>query len=258
MGSGPQELQSRACFSAGHAASTSYWRDVAFGNGAASRGEYDGAIDRAYYGGSKFMQQTGFAAGLSGFKMGTRQMLGLVMAEVWFELRAQVPIILDTLKRQFSFEKFVEDIQSTFRGIWRRIRLRFKDFLTSFKDGIFGGIVSSLTTTVFNIFATTQKATIKIIREIWGQLCKAFKLVFFNPEKLGFADLCKAVMGVLSAAAGVTVGSIAHAQLLPLCSFPFGAELASFVGAFLRLLLAGKRLSNPSSATPVPGGRRRP
>lgn len=198
-----------------------------------ARKKYDGAIDRAYYGGSKFMQQTGVAAGLSGFKMGTRQMLGLVMAEVWFELRAQVPIILGTLKKQFSFEKFVEDIQSIFRGIWRRIRLRFKDFLTSFKDGVFGGIVSSLTTTVFNIFATTQKATIKIIREIWGQLCKAFKLIFFNPEKLGFTDLCKAVMGVLSAAAGVTVGSIAHAQLLPLCNFPFGAELASFVGALV-------------------------
>ncbi|MBP0622906.1 hypothetical protein [Cupriavidus consociatus] len=198
-----------------------------------ARNKYDRAIDRAYYGGSKFMLQTGFAAGLSGFKMGTRQMLGLVMAELWFELRLQVPRILDTLKKEFSFEKFVDHVRSTFRGIWRRIRLRFKDFLTDFKDGVFGGVMSSLMTTIFNIFATTQKATIKIIREIWGQLCKAFKLIFFNPEKLGFTDLCKAVMGVLSAAAGVTVGSIAHAQLLPLCNFPFGAELASFVSALV-------------------------
>ena len=198
-----------------------------------ARKNYNGTINREYYGSSKFILQTGYSAGLSGLKMGARQMLGLVMAEIWFELRTQVPKILESMQKQFSFEKFIAHIKDVFQGIWHRVKERFKDFLTGFKDGVFGGVMSSVTTTIFNIFATTQKAAIKIIREIWGQLCKAFKLIFFNPEKLGFLDLCKALTGVLSAAAGVTIGSIAHAQLLPLCNFPFGAELAAFSGALV-------------------------
>lgn len=197
-----------------------------------ARAAYDGEINRTYYS-SKFMLQTGHAAALSGFKMGARQMLGLVMAEIWFELRAQVPKILETLEKEFSFETFIAHIKDTFQGIWHRVQVRFKDFLTSFKDGVFGGVMSSVTTTIFNIFATTQRVAIKIIREIWGQLCKAFKLIFFNPENLGFVDLCKAVIGVLSVAVGVTVGSIIHAELLPLCNFPFGEELAAFAGALV-------------------------
>ena len=198
-----------------------------------SREKYNGTINRAYYTSSKFMLQTGYAAGLSGLKMGTRQMLGLVMAEIWFELRIQVPQIFENLKNNFNFEKFIAHIKEAFQGIWKRVKVRFKDFLTSFKEGVFGGVMSSVTTTIFNIFATTQKAAVKIIREIWGQLAKAFKIIFFNPEKLDFVDLCKAVVGILSAAAGVVVGSMAHTELLLLCNFPFGAELAAFSGALV-------------------------
>ena len=198
-----------------------------------AREKYNGTINRSYYTSSKFMLQTGYAAGLSGLKMGTRQMLGLVMAEIWFELRIQVPQVFENLKNNFNFEKFIAHIKETFKDIWKRIKVRFKDFLTSFKEGVFGGVMSSVTTTIFNIFATIQKSAVKIIREIWGQLAKAFKIIFFNPEKLDFVDLCKAVVGILSTAAGVVVGSMAHTELLLLCNFPFGAELAAFSGALV-------------------------
>lgn len=198
-----------------------------------ARKEYEGEVNYSYYSSSKFMQETGHAAGLSGIKTGTRQLLGLVMAEIWFELRSQIPKVLETLRAKFNFEEFITHIKDVFQGIWRRVKVRFEDFLTSFRDGIFGGILSSLTTTVFNIFATVQRLAIKIIRETWGQLVKAIKLIFFNPDELSFVDLCKAVVGVLSTAASLAIGSIAHAQLLPLCNFPFGAELAAFAGALV-------------------------
>lgn len=198
-----------------------------------ARNQYNSEVNKKYYGSSKFMVSTASAAGISGFKMGTRQMLGLIMAEIWFELRTQIPKILENLKQKFSFDKFIEHVNNTLQGIWHRVKKRFNDFLTAFKDGVFSGVVSSITTTIFNIFATTQKMAIKIIREIWAQLVKAFKLIFFNPDKLEFIDLCRAVVGILSAAAGVAVGSLVHAQLVPMLSFPFGAELAAFAGALV-------------------------
>ena len=178
-----------------------------------AREDYDGKINNAYYRGSKFMKAAAGQAAESGLNMGAREMLGLVMAEIWFELRTQIPIIIDDLRLKFSFEQFMARIRNALRGIWRRVKKRFHDFLTAFKEGIFAGVMSSVTTTVFNIFATTQKAAIKIIRESWGQLVKALKLMFFNPEKLGPPALCKALAGIVSTATGVIVGSMAHAQV---------------------------------------------
>lgn len=196
-----------------------------------AREPYDQQINQKYYTSSKFWKQTAGASAMAGVKMGARQMLGLIMAEAWFELREQLPQILEKLKTDFSLEAFMTSVKHTLQGIWRRLKLRFKDFLTSFKDGVFAGILSSATTTLLNVFATTQKMAIKIIRELWGSLVKAVKLLIFNPQQLPFVDLCKAVTAILSVGAATVAGTMIYTQLLPLCNFPFGSELASFASA---------------------------
>ncbi|MHB0807183.1 hypothetical protein [Stutzerimonas nitrititolerans] len=196
-----------------------------------AREPYNQQINQKYYTSSKFWKQTASASALAGLKMGTRQMLGLIMAEAWFELREQLPKTLEKLKTDFNLDVFMASVQQTLQSIWQRIKLRFKDFLTSFKDGVFAGILGSATTTLFNVFATTQKMAIKIIRELWGSLVKAIKLLIFNPQQLPFVDLCKAVTAVLSVGAATVAGTMIYTQLLPLCNFPFGSELASFASA---------------------------
>lgn len=198
-----------------------------------SREEYNQKINKAYYTSSKFLGNTATASASAGLRMGARQMLGLIAAEIWFELREQLPKIIDYLKQKFEFEAFLVKMQDVLNGIWKRIRSRFNDFLISFKDGAFAGIFASLTTTIFNIFATTSKSAIKIVREMWGQLVKAFKLFFFNPENLSSTDLTKAVLAILSAGVATIIGSLIYAQLVPVLSFPFGAELAAFISALI-------------------------
>ncbi|WP_445765823.1 hypothetical protein [Rheinheimera sp.] len=198
-----------------------------------ARTPYNQQINFSYYTSSKFLKQTANASGIAGLKMGSRQMLGLIMAEVWFELREKLPKIFENIKNSFNFEQFIHDVKQALQGIWQRIQKRFKDFLTEFKDGFFAGVVGSVTTTLFNIFATTQKMAIKIIRELWGQLIKAIKLIVFNPDQLSFIDLCKTVVSVLSVGAATVAGTITYTQLLPLCNFPFGGELAAFASAFV-------------------------
>ncbi|NWC30167.1 hypothetical protein HX799_27145 [Pseudomonas tolaasii] len=200
---------------------------------AEARTPYDQQINYTYYTSSKFLHQTASASGVAGLNMGTRQMLGLVMAEVWFELRDQLPAMLDKIKHKFSFEGFIDSISQTLKGIWERVQRRFTAFLIAFKDGVFAGVMASLTTTLFNILATTQLMAIKIIREVWGQLVKAIKLLIFNPDQLAFVDLCKAVISLMSVGSATVVGSLAYAQLLPLCNFPFGSELAAFASALV-------------------------
>ncbi|MDF3857559.1 hypothetical protein P3W70_04305 [Achromobacter denitrificans] len=204
---------------------------------AEARAPYEQQIHQTYYTSSKFLQRTAEAAGGAGLAMGARQMLGLVLAEVWFELREQLPALLGKLKKNFSFEAFFDSISQSLKGIWQRVRARFGAFLIAFKDGVFAGILSSLTTTLLNIFATTQKMAIKIIRETWGLLVKAVKLILFNPEQLSFVELCQAVTSLLSVGASTVVGTLAYTQLLSLCSFPFGGELAAFASAMITGIL---------------------
>lgn len=198
-----------------------------------ARDNYNQQVDHKYYTSSKFLGNTAKEAGVAGLSMGMRQVTGLVMAEVWFELRKQLPLILEKMKQNFQFEVFIQDITKTLREIWRRVQTRFQDFLLAFKDGVFAGVLASATTTLFNILVTTEKTAIKIIREMWGQLVKAIKLLIFNPDKLSFVELCKAVFSILSVGVATVVGSMAYIQLQPLCSFPFGSELAAFVGALV-------------------------
>lgn len=200
---------------------------------AEARAPYDQQINKAYYTSSKFLHQTAHAAGSAGLAMGTRQMLGLVMAEVWFELREQLPALLKELKQTFSLEAFVDRINKSLKGIWKRVKVRFNDFLVTFKDGVFAGVLGSLTTTLFNIFATTQAMAIKIIREVWSQLVKAIKVMVLNPDQLSFIEQCQAVTSLLSAGVATVVGTMVYTQLVPFLSIPFGTELAAFSGALV-------------------------
>lgn len=198
-----------------------------------ARAVYDSQVGERYYTSSKFLGNAALAAGHAGLSMGARQMLGLIAAECWFELRGEVPGLLERLRRDFSFEVFLSGIGSLLSGIWQRIKVRFEAFLNDFQEGVFGGAMASVMTTIFNIFASTGKNVIKIIREMWGQLVKAVKLVFFNPNDLPFIELCQAVVSVLSVGVATVAGSLVYTQVLPLCGFPFGAELAAFVGALV-------------------------
>lgn len=199
----------------------------------AARKAYDAEVNRRYYTSSKFLGASASAACSAGFRMGTRQMLGMVVAEFWFELRSSLPHILDKLRGDFRFQTFLAQVKRTMRNIWTRLKARFRDFLTTFREGLFAGILSSVMTTLFNVLATTSKVVIKILREMWAQLVKAIKLLAFNPEQLSFVDLCKAVVTVLNTGVAAVLGTIVYAELAAICQFPFGGELAAFCGALV-------------------------
>ena len=50
---------------------------------------YNEKINKTYYASSKFLKNTAFQAGKKGLEMGGRQALGVVISEIWFELKEQ-------------------------------------------------------------------------------------------------------------------------------------------------------------------------
>lgn len=198
-----------------------------------ARNKYNRKIDIAYYTSSKFMKSTALNSCLSGLKMGTRQALGLVIAEVWFEIKEIIPSLLLKYKYNFEFSLLLEDLKKSLFNIFERVKKRFSEILIVFRDAGLSGIMSSLTSTLINIVATTSKLAGKLIREMWSPLIQVAKLIFFNPENLSLGELTKNVLKILGGAAAVFLGSILHAELNSLLAFPFGSDIAAFISALV-------------------------
>lgn len=193
-----------------------------------ARADYNQKINREYYTSSKFLKNITKQAAISGFKMGTRQMQGLILAEVWFELKESIPAIYEQNRQYFTINGFINDLMSTFNNIWHRIKKKFHTFFMAFKDSAIGGVLSSVSTTVINIFFTTQKQIGKMLREIGGNLVQAIKLIFFNPQSLPLGQLIKEVGKIIGAGIAASCGVMINSMLSQVSTFPFGAEIAAF------------------------------
>lgn len=198
-----------------------------------ARDSYNSQINQAYYTSSKFLKSSGLAAANTGLKMGARQGLGLILAEVWFELKELLPNIFNKCISNFKLETLFTEIKISIVNIWERIKIRFKDILTSFQDGLLGGILASISTTLMNIFLTSTKLIARLIRETWQSLVKAAKLVFFNPQSLSFGDLIREVTKILGFGAATLAGVLVNQQLNTILTIPFGDSIAAFLGATL-------------------------
>ena len=186
----------------------------------------------SYYQSTKFFQASLTSAGIAGLKMGLRETLGLILAEIWFEIKAVIPSIYAKYKTiEFRVKNFLDDLKDTVLNIIERVKHRFKDVVSSFRDATITGIFASLSTTILNIFLTTTKIWGKIIRESWLNLIKIMKMAFFNPENLSTGELTKATFKILSASIGLIIGMLIHESLATLNSLPLGSLVVDFVSA---------------------------
>ena len=186
----------------------------------------------SYYQSTKFFKASLTSAGIAGLKMGLRETLGLILAEIWFEIKAVIPSIYVKYKTvEFRIKNFLGDLKDTVLNIIERVKQRFKDVVSSFWDATISGVFASLSTTVLNIFLTTTKFWGKIIRETWLNLIKVMKMVFFNPENLSTGELTKATFKILSASIGIIVGMLMHEGLAALNSMPLGNLVVDFASA---------------------------
>ncbi|MBD8009990.1 DNA repair protein [Acinetobacter pecorum] len=186
----------------------------------------------SYYQSTKFFKASLTSAGIAGLKMGLRETLGLILAEIWFEIKAVIPSIYVKYKIvEFRIKNFLDDLKDTVLNIIERVKQRFKDVVSSFRDATISGVFASLSTTVLNIFLTTTKFWGKIIRETWLNLIKVMKMAFFNPENLSTGELTKATFKILSASIGIIVGMLMHEGLAALNSMPLGNLVVDFASA---------------------------
>ena len=204
-----------------------------------SRIRYDRKINTAYYTSKGFWKDTGIAAAKMSAKMGLRQALGFVMTEVWFSVKDALTV---------AGNSFADKLKAIAIGIkqgFARAKENFKELLSKFGGGAVSGILSSLTTTLCNIFFTTAKNVVRIIRQTWASIVEAAKILIFNPDCLPFAERMKAALKILAVGASVVLGTVVqeavHKALLPHVGVvpALGDTLLTIVSIFAGTLCSG-------------------
>lgn len=197
-----------------------------------AREKYNQQINNAYYTSTRFFKNSFVEAKNKSLQMGLRESLGLIFAEIWFELKEVIPILFEKYKNiEFTISNFLNDLEDILINIVDRVKIRFKDILENFQNSALSGFFSSITTTIMNIFLTTAKLWGKIIRETWLNIINIAKLVFFNPEKLSTGQLTKEAFKILSASVGLLIGVIMNESLVYLKALPLGDAITTFISA---------------------------
>jgi uncharacterized protein (UPF0335 family) len=140
---------------------------------------------------------------------GMQQAIGLVMTEFFTALFDE---ILDIYKNGFSNgfdnDKFFNILKQRLKRIALKIKDKWKDVATIFKDGFLSGFISNLVTTVINAFVTTGKRVVRIIREGIFSLFRAIKLLLFPPNGMSFEDAMHEAKKLIASGLIISLGVI--------------------------------------------------
>ncbi len=197
-----------------------------------ARQSYEAKLNLAYYASERFWKDTGSAAAKLGVSMGLRQALGLVFAEIWFtvkdaiaECRGEGKVLFEAIAN--SVKKGLENAKKKFKDIWEK-----------FIEGAVAGVLSSIVTTLTNIFFTTAKNIVKIIRESWASFTESCKILFVNPDCLPLGERFRAAAKVLATGASIVAGTMV-AEVISKTPFGNIPVIGDIVRSFCGSLVTG-------------------
>ena len=163
----------------------------------------DSLIARTYYTSPQFAKDIGKAAANVGLRMGVRQVFGFIFAEIWFAVKEE----LVRQAEPFSMEALLTSIGTGIQRGVKNAKEKYKDLIARFGEGAVSGALASLTTTLCNIFFTTAKNVVRIIRQSWVSLVRASEIILFNPDDLLFGERICAAAKILAVGGSVIVGT---------------------------------------------------
>ena len=172
-----------------------------------SQKNIDAELYRKYYNlnfNSPFMKDTLRASGFLSLKMGMKQVIGLIITEVWFTIKEDF--------KNFSVSNGLKEIflqlKDMIEKAFYKAKEKYKELIAKFSEGAIAGFLSSLTTTICNIFFTTARNIIKIIRHAYVSIIQALKILFFNPDNLLLGDRVREALKILATGASTVIGII--------------------------------------------------
>ncbi len=204
-----------------------------------ARKSYEAKLAKAYYTSPQFIKDTAKSSAVLSVKMGAKQVIGFIFSEMWFACKDEFDKV-----NKFGAASFADFIKALGRGIkigFQNAKSKYKELIQKFIDGSVAGALSSLTTTLCNIFFTTAKNFVKIIRHTYASLVQAAKVLILNPDNYTFGERIRATMKILSTGASVVVGvAVSEAiDATPIGKIPvLGEIIQTFCGTLVSGILS--------------------
>ncbi|WP_271398737.1 hypothetical protein [Salinicoccus roseus] len=202
-----------------------------------TRKEYNRVINNSYYSSTKFLKDISKESGKKGIKMGLRQALGLLVANLVLEIRTEV--IKHRKSEKFDFKEFFTSLQNILKNSYKKTVEKYKDLIFSFTNGLLSGIFSSIVTTLINIFKTTAKNVIKIMRELSTTTFQIINILVFNPENLPLGEVINTSAKILSIGASVVIGSLINEAISNIPFIKATPIINEVVPNFISMLVSG-------------------
>lgn len=199
-----------------------------------AKAKYEAKLAKAYYTSPKFLKDTATAAGRRGVEMGVRQVMGFVFVEIWIATKEE----LQTVPSHKDLKDMLNAVADGIKKGVQRAEEQHKKIIEKFGEGFTAGALSSLTTTLCNIFFTTAKNLIKSIRQIYASVVEAGKILLFNPDDLMLGERIKMATVVLATGASVMVGT-AVGELIGVTPIGEIPGVGAIVKTFCSTLVSG-------------------
>lgn len=198
-----------------------------------ARKAYEVDLYKAYYTSPAFAKDVSFAAGKVGVGMGLRQLFGFVFTEIWFLIKEEFNRLNVKPGLDMDMGDFFRSIGDGIKRGFESSKVKYMELFSQFANGTTAGILSSLTTTLCNIFFTTAKNVVRIIRQSFASLIEATKILLINPQNYSFGERMRAVVKVLATGASVVLGTIVSEAIgkTPIAAIPgIGNIVQTFCG----------------------------
>lgn len=175
----------------------------------AARQEYERRISEAYYSSDRFLLDAGAAAAKRGVEMGVRQALGFVFIELWCACEDEIK----ALPPEVTFADCTRAIGIGLQKGLENARANYKELVAHIEQGFTAGALASLTTTLINIFITTDKNTVRYIRQGYTTVVQVGNILLINPNNLLLGDQLRTAMVSLTTGASVIAGTVVGNQI---------------------------------------------
>ncbi|MBW3776889.1 hypothetical protein GL272_08015 [Aeromonas veronii] len=186
----------------------------------------------------KYYTLNGTKAGmLDGIKMGAQQALGWLLVEFFSGL---IQDMKTCFVHKYAFKKACLYLLQQGRTRMANLNAKRKELFTSFTDGLMSGIFSSLLTLVINLFKTTYRRHVRLIREGIFTLCRALKTLIFPAQGTSWRESAQAALLLIFNGSIVIAGiSLESSIELLLAPIPFGGLLSGIItGALCAMAMA--------------------
>lgn len=186
---------------------------------------------------------------MQGGQMAIRQGLGVVLAEVTMTILDEVPDTIRRLRGEFSVEKFFSNMGSLVAVAFERVKSKLGHILEAIKSGFVAGAFNSIITTIINMFITTAKNIVRLIRQAMVSITEAVRILFFDKEERTTGERVIAAAKVIVTGASTVLGVIVEQGLrtslegsglvaIPVIGSVIGEVIPIFAGTLLTGLLS--------------------